>query len=93
MATFTDWMRLGEARLTSVATLVLAAATASGAAAQQSPSVAGIHHFEVVLLGLDREDHPSNAAYAISDGGVVVGRVNDAGVTRAFVYMLRYRTA
>jgi hypothetical protein len=93
MATFTDWMRLGEARLTSVATLVLAAATASGAAAQQSPSVAGIHHFEVVLLGLDREDHPSNAAYAISDGGVVVGRVNDAGVTRAFVYMLRDRTA
>jgi hypothetical protein len=95
MATVTEWMRLGEAWMTpaSIATLALAAAAVSDAAAQQGPPIAGIHHFEVVLLGLDHEDHPSNAAYAISNGGIVVGRVNDAGATRAFVYMLRDRTS
>ncbi len=75
--------------------VVMAAAFRGGLAEAQSPPdgpVGGVHHFEAILLGLSQQDHEANAAYGITDHGVVVGRVKDGGVPRAFVYALRDRT-
>jgi hypothetical protein len=59
---------------TRVALLALAGMS-TGAAAQQGAPLAGIHHFEAVILG---EDVPCgdefNIAYAITDCGLVVGQ-------------------
>jgi hypothetical protein len=73
----------------------MSALVGGGLAEAQSPPegpVGGVHHFEVTVLGLDQQVHEANAAYAITDHGVVVGRVKDGGVPRAFVYALRDRT-
>ncbi len=79
MATITEWMRLGESRMTPLATptlAILGATFLAGVAhAQQGAPIGGIHHFEVVVLG---EDVPCgdefNAAYEITDCGLVVGQ-------------------
>ena len=79
MATFTEWMRLREARMTLFATPAIAALgttfMAGVAQAQQGAPIGGIHHFEVVVLGEDvpcGDEH--NVAYEVTDCGLVVGQ-------------------
>lgn len=75
--------------------VVIATAFTGGLAEAQTPPngpVGGVHHFEAILLGLSQQDHEQNAAYAITNRGIVVGRVKDGGIPRAFMYSLRDRT-
>jgi len=54
-------------------------------------SIAGINHYEVIVIGASMESHPENMAYEVSDCGLVVGRIHQNGRSEAFVFASRAR--
>ena len=56
--------------------------------AQQIPE--GIHHYELlVLTNPAQENSPENAAFEVTDCGLVAGRHTEGGVTKGFVWLSR----
>lgn len=54
-----------------------------------SQSIAGISHYEVVVIGVSMDSHELNIAYEVTDCGLVVGQIRREGVHEAFVFASR----